>query len=126
MANFLNGRGMTWVLLLWSGYIATWMLITGSGPTLAAGWWLAGIVGVALLAPAYRSARAGSPSPPPTSPGDADTTSSELEPSSRLCATKEPPGRQEGSSVLDLTRRDRQPRRDGRWTVQGEAQQETG
>ena len=31
MTNFLHWRKMTWVVVLWSGYLATWAVITGSG-----------------------------------------------------------------------------------------------
>ena len=31
MTNFLHWRKTTWALALWSGYIATWAVITGSG-----------------------------------------------------------------------------------------------
>jgi hypothetical protein len=44
VTNFLHWRKTTWALLLWSGYIATWALITGSGSAIVAVWWLAGLV----------------------------------------------------------------------------------
>jgi hypothetical protein len=44
---------MTWVHVLWSGYIAMWMTVTGSGVTLAAVWWLVGMAGLALLRSRY-------------------------------------------------------------------------
>ena len=44
MTNFLHWRKTTWVLVLWSGYIATWAVITGSGPAIATVWWLVGPV----------------------------------------------------------------------------------
>jgi hypothetical protein len=43
MTNFLHWHKMTWALVLWSGYIATWMVVTGSGPAIGAMWWLAGL-----------------------------------------------------------------------------------
>jgi hypothetical protein len=49
MTNFLRWRKMTWALVLWSGYIATWMVVTGPGPTTVALWWVAGMVGLGLL-----------------------------------------------------------------------------
>ena len=36
----------SWVLALWSVYIATWAVASGSTPTIVAAWWL---VGVALV-----------------------------------------------------------------------------
>ena len=44
MTNFLHWRKMTWALVLWSGYIAVWTVVTGSGPAIIGLWWLAGIV----------------------------------------------------------------------------------
>jgi hypothetical protein len=36
---------MTGVLLvLWSGYVAAWTVITAAGPMLAALWWFAGMI----------------------------------------------------------------------------------
>jgi hypothetical protein len=43
MTNFLNWRRMSWVLLLWSGYVATWAVITGPGPSVVTLWWLLGM-----------------------------------------------------------------------------------
>ena len=34
---------MTWALVLWSAYLATWMVLTRSGPMIVALWWLAGV-----------------------------------------------------------------------------------
>jgi len=39
----------TWVLALWSVYIATWAVASGSGPTIVAVWWLAGVGALQLL-----------------------------------------------------------------------------
>ena len=44
MTNFLHWRKMTWALVLWSGYVATWAVITGSGPAIVTLWWLAGMI----------------------------------------------------------------------------------
>jgi hypothetical protein len=44
MTNFLQWRKMTWTLVLWTGYIATWAVVTGSGPAMIALWWLAGTI----------------------------------------------------------------------------------
>ena len=30
MTSFLHWRKMTWALVLWSGYVATWAVMTGS------------------------------------------------------------------------------------------------
>ena len=40
---FVLGRTMTWMLALWSGYIATWASVTGPRPAIVAAWWLAGV-----------------------------------------------------------------------------------
>ena len=42
MTNVLHWRKMTWALVLWSGYVATWAVITGSGPAIVTLWWLVG------------------------------------------------------------------------------------
>jgi hypothetical protein len=39
----------TWVLALWSVYIAAWAVASGSGPTIVAAWWLAGVGALQLL-----------------------------------------------------------------------------
>jgi hypothetical protein len=44
VTNFLHWRKMTWALPFWSGYIATWAVITGSDPEIVSVWWLAGLV----------------------------------------------------------------------------------
>ena len=44
MTNFLNRPKTTWALVLWSGYIATWTLVTGPGPAMVALWSLAGMI----------------------------------------------------------------------------------
>ena len=38
------GGLVTWLLALWSGYIATWAAVSGSDPAIVAAWWLAGMV----------------------------------------------------------------------------------
>ena len=40
---------MTWTCVLWSGYIATWQVVTGSGLAIVAFWWLVGMVVFGLL-----------------------------------------------------------------------------
>ena len=53
MTSFLHWRKMTWGLVLWSGYVATWAVMTGSGPALVTLWWLIGtsvLVSVQALA----------------------------------------------------------------------------
>ena len=42
MPNFLQWRKMTWVLVVWSPYIATWAVVTDPGLAMAAVWWFAG------------------------------------------------------------------------------------
>ena len=44
MTNFLHRRKTTWVLVLWSAYVATWAGLTGPGPAMAALWWFAGTI----------------------------------------------------------------------------------
>jgi len=44
VTNFLHWRKTTWALALWSGYIATWAVLTSSGPSMVILWWLAGLV----------------------------------------------------------------------------------
>ena len=43
MTNFLHWRRMSWVLVLWSGYVATWAVLTGPGPAVVTLWWLLGM-----------------------------------------------------------------------------------
>lgn len=43
MTGLLHGRKMTLALMLWSAYLATWMVLTRSGPVIVALWWLAGV-----------------------------------------------------------------------------------
>jgi hypothetical protein len=43
MTSFLHWRKMTWALVLWSAYLATWMVLTRSGPVIVIVWWLAGV-----------------------------------------------------------------------------------
>jgi hypothetical protein len=48
----------TWALVLWSAYIATWMVITGSRPAIVALWWLAGLGLLQLvMQPLYETGR---------------------------------------------------------------------
>ena len=49
MTNFLHWHKMTWVFVLWSSYIATWMVVSGSGPAIVALWWVAGMIVFDLL-----------------------------------------------------------------------------
>ena len=44
MTSFLHWRKMTWALVLWVGYVATWAVITGSGPAIVSLWWLVGMI----------------------------------------------------------------------------------
>jgi hypothetical protein len=43
MTSLLHWRMMTWALVLWSAYLATWMVLTRSGPVMVVLWWLAGV-----------------------------------------------------------------------------------
>jgi hypothetical protein len=49
MSRFLHLRTMTWVLGLWSAYVAAWAGITASGPALFTLWWLAGTIAFGSL-----------------------------------------------------------------------------
>lgn len=44
MTTFLDGRKTTCMLVLWTGYMATWMALSASRPAIAAVWWLTGVV----------------------------------------------------------------------------------
>ena len=44
MTNVLRWPPMTWVLVLWSGYVATWTVITSADPALATAWWFGGLI----------------------------------------------------------------------------------
>jgi hypothetical protein len=37
------GRTTTWLLAVWSGYIAAWAAVSGSSPIVVVVWWLAGV-----------------------------------------------------------------------------------
>jgi len=54
MTNVLHWPGMTWALMLWSGYVATWAVITGAAPEFATLWWLLGMSVVGALSLATR------------------------------------------------------------------------
>lgn len=43
VTTLVLGRTTTWMLALWSGYIATWATVSGSRPAIVAAWWLAGV-----------------------------------------------------------------------------------
>lgn len=51
VTTIVRGRSRTWMLALWSGYIATWATVTGSRPGIVAAWWLAGIALWQAIAP---------------------------------------------------------------------------
>jgi hypothetical protein len=59
MTDFLHRRKMSGGLLLWSGYVVVWAVITGSGPALFTLWWLAGTIAWCSLWVARRSWPAG-------------------------------------------------------------------
>ena len=44
MTDFDHSRKLTVVLVLWSGYVPTWAVITGSGLAMVTLWWLAGML----------------------------------------------------------------------------------
>jgi len=43
MTSFLRWHKMTWAHVLWSAYLATWMVLTRSDPVIVVLWWLAGV-----------------------------------------------------------------------------------
>jgi hypothetical protein len=43
MTNVLHRRKMTLALMLWSVYVPTWAVISGSGPAIVMLWWLVGM-----------------------------------------------------------------------------------
>ncbi len=43
MTNFLHWRKTT-AIVLWSGYVPTWAVITGAGPAIVMLWWLVGMI----------------------------------------------------------------------------------
>jgi hypothetical protein len=49
MTNFLQWRKMTWVLLLWSAAMVTWLLVAGPGAQLAGLLWLLGTAGLGFV-----------------------------------------------------------------------------
>jgi hypothetical protein len=49
MTNFLQWRKMTWILLLWSGAMVTWLLVAGPGAQLAGLLWLLGMVSLGFV-----------------------------------------------------------------------------
>jgi hypothetical protein len=55
MTSFLHWRKMTWGLVLWSGYVATWAVMTSSGPAVVTLWWL---IGTTVLGSLHAFARA--------------------------------------------------------------------
>jgi hypothetical protein len=61
VTSLVLGRTTTWVLALWSGYMAAWAVASGSDPAIVAAWWLAG-VGV-IQAIAGRTTRPDEPAP---------------------------------------------------------------
>jgi hypothetical protein len=60
MWKVLNRRKATWALVLWSSYLATWMVLTGSGPAIVVVWWLAGLGVLQLITrPLHQTGRIG-------------------------------------------------------------------
>ena len=73
------GRTTIWVLALWSGYVVTWGVVSGSGPAIVATWWLAGVCLVETIARR------------PTRPGTASGAQQTTDPKSdRRLAPKHP------------------------------------
>ena len=58
VTTLLLGRTTTWMLALWSGYIATWATVSGSRPAIVAAWWLAGVAVLEAIAHHVARARA--------------------------------------------------------------------
>jgi hypothetical protein len=57
--SLLAGRPAAWLFALWSGYIATWAIVSNSSPLVVAAWWLAGIcLAQAIERPLSRNRRA--------------------------------------------------------------------
>lgn len=44
MTDFVHRRTLTWAIVLWSGYVGTWAVITDSGRANVTLWWLAGTI----------------------------------------------------------------------------------
>ena len=59
MTNVLHWRKLTGALVLWSGYIVAWTVITGAGPALVTLWWLVGTIACCSLWVAMQSWSAG-------------------------------------------------------------------
>jgi hypothetical protein len=57
MTRFLQWRMMNWGLVLWSGYVATWAVMTGAGPAVVALWWLIGTTVLGSLQTLARARR---------------------------------------------------------------------
>jgi hypothetical protein len=61
MGKALHSRRITWALVLWSAYVVSWTMITGSGQTLFTLWWLAGAIVLVgsfrVAAPLFRPGR---------------------------------------------------------------------
>lgn len=62
----------SWVLALWSVYIATWAVASGSNPTIVGAWWLVGVV--LLRATMGRGLRVGARPPDPSETGAHDAS----------------------------------------------------
>jgi hypothetical protein len=61
MGKALHWRKITWALVLWSAYVVSWTVITGSGPALFTLWWLSGAIVLVgsfrVAAPLFRHGR---------------------------------------------------------------------
>ena len=78
--SFRHWHKMTWIRVLWSGYIATWTVATGPSLAIVVVWWLAGVIVFGQLArqtaavPTGATVAHGQPAPDllaPLSPRDA-------------------------------------------------------
>lgn len=58
VTTFVLGRTTTWLLALWSGYIAAWAAVSGSSPIVVVAWWLAGVGLVQAIARSTRRSQA--------------------------------------------------------------------
>jgi hypothetical protein len=58
MTSFLHRRKMTCAFVLWSAYVATWAVMTGSGPAAVTLWWLIGTTVLGSLQALARGRRA--------------------------------------------------------------------
>jgi hypothetical protein len=58
VTTLVIGRTTTLMFALWSGYIATWAMLSGSRPAIVAAWWLAGVALLQAIAHDFARPRA--------------------------------------------------------------------